>query len=296
VGPEIVAEARAHLDATGHRRVFVDVADGWDGYPERAPYDRILLTVGVHDVAPAWMGQLREGGLLVGWFSFRNVQLTVAFRKRSGFLVSESISGPLWSIDLRGKQPRRLTHSLGDHLTVIHDSLEEADVALLDEILDRPAEPFSVPELANLGPSGADFYPFLALAHPLAMQITDPRVKAQGIEGAAFALADLERRQVAVPTACFGGSEIGEEFRRMAREWLALGRPGPDRLVLAAYPRLTYPRADSLPPGRWMGMVEKEHACFDGAAGSQCAAGASPDREGADASQPTRVETAEKRV
>jgi hypothetical protein len=104
--------------------------------------------------------------------------------------------------------------------------------------------------------------PFLALAHPQAMLISDPRVKAQGIEGNAYALADLERGQLAVPTACFGGPEIGEEFRRLAREWLALGRPGPDRLVLAAYPRATHPRADSLPAGRWMGLVEKEHAWF----------------------------------
>jgi protein-L-isoaspartate(D-aspartate) O-methyltransferase len=267
--PEIVAEARANSDATGYHRVFVDVADGWDGYRERAPYDRILLTVGVDDVAPAWVEQLREGGLLVGWFSFRNIQLSIAFRKRNGCLVSESISGPLWSLDMRGKQPRRLTRCLGDRLTVIHDTLNEADLALLDEILDRPAEPFLVPELANLGPAGADFYAFLALAHRLAMQVSDPRLKAQGIEGNAYAIADLERRQLVVPTACFGGPEIGEEFRRLAREWLALGRPGVDRLVLAAYPRNASRHVASLHDdraqrgrGRWMGLVEKEHTWF----------------------------------
>lgn len=239
----------------------MDAADGWEGYPAHAPYDRILLTVGVHDLAPAWVEQLREGGLLVGWFSFRNVQLSIAFRKRDGGLLSESISGPIWTLDLRGKQPRGLTHHRGG-MTAVSDALDHADLALLDEILDGPAAPFELPELANLGLQTLDFYTYLALAHPLALQISDPRVKEQGIPGAAYAFADRERRQLAIPTTCFGGPEIGEEFRRLAREWLALGRPGPSRLRLAAYPRAIYPLREALRPGRWMGVVERKHTWF----------------------------------
>ena len=59
IGIQIAAKA-------GYPSVQVATADGWDGYPVRAPYDRILIAVGVHDLAPAWVEQLREGGLLVG--------------------------------------------------------------------------------------------------------------------------------------------------------------------------------------------------------------------------------------
>ena len=86
--------------------------------------------------------------------------------------------------------------------------------------------------------------------------------RSYGIEGSTYALADLARRQLAMPTGCFGGRGIGEELRRLAREWQTLGRPGIDRLVLAAYPRATHPDADRLPRGHWMGLVPKEHTWF----------------------------------
>ena len=75
-------------------------------------------------------------------------------------------------------------------------------------------------------------------------------------------LADLDRRQLALygRGLCFGGPEAGEELRRLLREWLKLGRPGVERLVMEAYPRDRWdrPAAD----GEWAGVVEKGHAWF----------------------------------
>src|SRR5262249_45007649 len=117
---EIVAEARAHLDAAGYPAGFVGVGGGWGGYPAPPAYDRILVTVGVHDLAPAWVEQLREGGVLVAPFSFGAAQFTPAFRKRGDTLISEEIS-PCTFMDLRGQQPRRCRHRVGDCLTALHD-------------------------------------------------------------------------------------------------------------------------------------------------------------------------------
>ena len=36
--------------------------DGAFGYPEAAPYDWIIMTTGVYDIAPAWLEQLKPGG------------------------------------------------------------------------------------------------------------------------------------------------------------------------------------------------------------------------------------------
>src|SRR2546423_13102029 len=65
IDDDIVDGARAHLDAAGLSRVRVVLGDGGLGYPADAPYDRIILTVGAWDVAPAWWAQLRPGGRLV---------------------------------------------------------------------------------------------------------------------------------------------------------------------------------------------------------------------------------------
>ncbi|MEV7010760.1 methyltransferase domain-containing protein [Streptosporangium sp. NPDC051022] len=62
---ETVAEtARKALAAAGWHPEVV-TGDGLLGWPQRAPYDRILVTVGVHEVPRAWIEQTRPGGVLV---------------------------------------------------------------------------------------------------------------------------------------------------------------------------------------------------------------------------------------
>jgi protein-L-isoaspartate(D-aspartate) O-methyltransferase len=265
---EIAAEARVHLDGAGYGAVTVSVADGWDGYPSGAPYDRILITVGVQDIAPAWIEQLREGGVLVAPFSFGAASFTPAFRKRGQVLVSERISSCAF-MDMRGKQPRQILRQRGEHLEVWHDALTDADLAAIDETLDLPAEPLAGPGLTEAGPAANDFFTyFLPLAHPRVFGIKDPRMGTWGLPERTGAVADLERRQLVLwegfghRAVCFGGPEIGEEVRRLLHRWRSLGRPGLDRLVMVAYPRCTYPHRDALPPGRWMGLVEKEYNWF----------------------------------
>ncbi len=62
---DLVEAARQHLEAAGADNVSVVQADGGYGYAPGAPYDRIILTVGAWDLAPAWHAQLVPGGRLV---------------------------------------------------------------------------------------------------------------------------------------------------------------------------------------------------------------------------------------
>lgn len=64
VDPAVAAAARRALHAAGlHPRVIT--ADGLLGHPGHAPYDRVLATVGVRRIPPAWTAQTRPGGLVV---------------------------------------------------------------------------------------------------------------------------------------------------------------------------------------------------------------------------------------
>lgn len=103
IDAEIVAEAREHLNAAGYPQVRAIAADGAAGWPEGAPYDRIILTVGVTDIAPAWFEQLAEGGMLVLPLLLGGSEASVAFRKRDGALVSESLA-PCGFMRLRGSE------------------------------------------------------------------------------------------------------------------------------------------------------------------------------------------------
>jgi protein-L-isoaspartate(D-aspartate) O-methyltransferase len=49
-----------------YANVNVRVGDGAEGWPERAPFDRVLLTAAAVDVPRALLQQLTEGGELLG--------------------------------------------------------------------------------------------------------------------------------------------------------------------------------------------------------------------------------------
>ena len=54
-------------------------ADGAEGYPPGAPYDRVIATVGVSDLAPAWLDQTGPDARIVVPLDVRGTQLSVAF-------------------------------------------------------------------------------------------------------------------------------------------------------------------------------------------------------------------------
>ena len=60
-----VVAARSNLDAAGYGAVLVDRADGADGLPAYAPYDRILLEAAVVEPPRALREQLAPGGRIV---------------------------------------------------------------------------------------------------------------------------------------------------------------------------------------------------------------------------------------
>ncbi len=92
IDPEVANWARRRLAEAGYRRVDIVQGDGAAGWPGNAPYDRIELTVGTADIAPAWVDQLVEGGVLVAPLWINTIQLSVAFVKRDGVLESRSSS------------------------------------------------------------------------------------------------------------------------------------------------------------------------------------------------------------
>ncbi len=81
IDPELVARARGSLEAAGYDGVTVICADGGFGDPDDAPFDRIIVTAGAWDIAPAWLDQVAGGGMLVLPLSVRGIQLSVALRR-----------------------------------------------------------------------------------------------------------------------------------------------------------------------------------------------------------------------
>jgi protein-L-isoaspartate(D-aspartate) O-methyltransferase len=63
--PELAASSRAVLERLDYRNVTVRQGDGYLGWPEQAPFDRIMLTAAPQRVPEALIEQLKPGGKLV---------------------------------------------------------------------------------------------------------------------------------------------------------------------------------------------------------------------------------------
>lgn len=61
----LAARARADLDAAGYRAVVTRVGDGYQGWPDEAPFDGIIVTAAPDHVPPALIEQLKPGARLV---------------------------------------------------------------------------------------------------------------------------------------------------------------------------------------------------------------------------------------
>ena len=63
--PRLAEKARGILEGLGIRNVHVHVGDGSLGWPEEAPYDRIIATAAAPRVPDAYLEQLKEEGKMV---------------------------------------------------------------------------------------------------------------------------------------------------------------------------------------------------------------------------------------
>ena len=79
--PELSDRARATLEGMGYRHVTIRTGDGYHGWPEHAPFDRIIGAAAAADVPTALVDQLADDGLLVMPVGVAHQELRV-LRKR----------------------------------------------------------------------------------------------------------------------------------------------------------------------------------------------------------------------
>lgn len=65
VVPELARSSAEKLKRLGYSNVRVREGDGYKGWPEEAPFDRILLTAAPPEIPPALVSQLKPGGKLL---------------------------------------------------------------------------------------------------------------------------------------------------------------------------------------------------------------------------------------
>jgi protein-L-isoaspartate(D-aspartate) O-methyltransferase len=91
--PEVALLAQENLSAASISTVRVIVGDGTLGYPERAPYDSVLITASTPSVPLPLIDQLVEGGRLVAPVGSRDLQELIRLTRRGSDITREFFGG-----------------------------------------------------------------------------------------------------------------------------------------------------------------------------------------------------------
>ncbi len=89
--PALAAAAVKNLQAAGYDGVRVRSGDGYRGWPEAAPFARIIVTCSPEAIPAPLIAQLGEGGRLIIPVGERNDQSLVVLEKRDGVITRRAV-------------------------------------------------------------------------------------------------------------------------------------------------------------------------------------------------------------
>jgi protein-L-isoaspartate(D-aspartate) O-methyltransferase len=268
---DVTDRARECLHAAGYDHVQVVLADGEHGVPDHAPYDRIIVTVGVWDVPPAWTQQLADDGRIVVPLRMRGLSRSVCLARDGDRLasVSHAMAG---FVDVQGAGARR------ERLVLLHeqdvalrfDDTTQVEADALSRALTRHREqawsgvrfagmePFDglmlwlatvLPDYGLLTRTGSDTAK--ALVDPASPIGTPALLSGDSFAYLTFRAVDADRYEFGAYAHGPSGQALAEAMCEQVRRWDRDHRHGA-RARITVYPAATAP--DRLPGGRVIGQ------------------------------------------
>lgn len=216
----VAARAAENLRSAG-LAVHVVTADGTQGWPAAAPYDRVHVTAGVADITHAWVEQTRPGGVIVlpwmpGWRSGHLVKLTVA----DDGTASGPIGEPCGFMLLRDQ--RRASAPIDGDARHSHATVTPREVA-------EAGEGFEITIAGCMpGVEGGGF------------DNDDGSYRLAARNGDSRALVVHRPGEPAAEVEQVGPRDLWDEIVTAYRSWTAWGRPGRDRFGLSVTPDGTW--------------------------------------------------------
>lgn len=88
---ELANRAKKILEDLGYKNIFIKIGDGYKGWPEKAPFDAIIVTCSPTNIPKPLIEQLAENGRMIipvgEWYN----QQLVLLRKKNGKMVRENL-------------------------------------------------------------------------------------------------------------------------------------------------------------------------------------------------------------
>ena len=89
--PGLAARAKAVLDELGYTNIRTRLGDGYAGWPEAAPFDKVIVTAAPDQVPQALVNQLADDGIMVVPVGRGDQIMTVLRRTKEGVVRRETI-------------------------------------------------------------------------------------------------------------------------------------------------------------------------------------------------------------
>jgi protein-L-isoaspartate(D-aspartate) O-methyltransferase len=99
--PELTQRARTILEAQGYRNIFFRTGDGYQGWPEEAPFDAIIVTAAPDHVPEPLVDQLKPGGRMILPVGRFEQELVIIEKTASGLRRRSSI--PVRFVPMTGR-------------------------------------------------------------------------------------------------------------------------------------------------------------------------------------------------
>ena len=93
--PELARQAEATLQSLNRTNVHVRTGDGFAGWPEQAPFDRIIVTAAPETIPRPLIDQLATGGLLVAPVGTQSAPQWMTILEKTGDRVVERRTIPV---------------------------------------------------------------------------------------------------------------------------------------------------------------------------------------------------------
>ena len=100
---ELGEEAKGRLERLGYQNVTVKIGDGYKGWPEHAPFDKIVVTAAPPEVPPALVDQLAPGGRMVIPVGTTFQELLLVEKANDGRVSKRVITGVRFVPMVKGK-------------------------------------------------------------------------------------------------------------------------------------------------------------------------------------------------
>lgn len=103
--PELAARAQSTLDALKYTNIHIRCGDGYIGWPEAAPFDRIIVTAAADHIPQPLIDQLKPGGKMIIPVGSEEQELILVEKSAQG--ISRRSTIPVRFVPMTGQAQRK---------------------------------------------------------------------------------------------------------------------------------------------------------------------------------------------